>query len=363
MLNLVDDVYIEEAMPQNPRSLTDVNIRNKKRLRSRVRLILPIAAIIVMLTAVCGIATYEYWSMPEQGESYKGDYLQVHSKQEYELPSDEDFYEEKTQLSDEWFINQAASVLKIVNKWEINATNLTVTRRTNQRRNREEVVVSLSAEGQKCNATFDAENGALISATAFDKEYAGELPMAEEDALKCAEEYYNSLPYPKGYEYSHLSKFDDHAWMFSFSKAVSVEVNGKKYNLFSDYEQVRITIDPCSGSFQLSNSFYTPLLDDHTPEQKAITSDEAVNIVANSGIVPNMHLWELTVSLCICKPDPGRMALHNGNHAEDEYNFKDYSISRIAWEIECVRDNGIFESGFHVYVDLYTGEVLNFSAY
>ena len=51
MLNLVDDVYIEEAMPQNPRSLTDVNIRNKKRLRSRVRLILPIAAIIVMLTA------------------------------------------------------------------------------------------------------------------------------------------------------------------------------------------------------------------------------------------------------------------------------------------------------------------------
>lgn len=405
MLDAVDDQYIAEAAPA--KAGCREGAANTTTSRKRIKYILTVAAIIAALAGMGALAVHEYWHMPDSGERYEGSQWEELGSVEYPVPDDSedggssnlpdadesgqvtestspdtsdtsdtpappadesgttvpDTPQPSPAIADEWFIAEAAVILKTVNKWDIDAEQLIVKRSINKADEREEVSVMLRGDGQKSTATFNADTGDFLGASTFDKVYLDNTLMSTEDALKCAEEFYKSLPYPQGYEFSHLTRFDDHGWTYSFSRAVTVEAGGTTHKLLSDYEQVRITIDPCSGSFEMCNSFSYPLLDDHGPDQNPVTADEAMELAVKSGMVSGITAENTTAELVICRPNPGVMSVYNGTEQGSIVGFKNYPITRIAWQLHCKYDYGFARGSFKVFVDLYTGEVLDLSQY
>jgi len=406
MLAQIDERYIIEAAPAGMVDACEPRGTGRK----SIKYALVVAAVIATLAGAVSVATYERWHMPDHGESYEGDTLKEHSIKEYPLPDGNDNKnpdgnepdgessgevagdggaadkdgtvadkdgdgadgdgadgggdtepadpEPEPQIPDEWFIEQTVAILRIISKFDTDAEKMTVRRYKNNVDDREEVSVKLATEEQTRTVTFEAESGMLLAASTFGHEYTDNTLMSAEDALRCATEYYNLLPYPQGYEYTHLSKFDDHGWTYSFSKAATVETDGKTQTVYSDYEQVRITIDPCTGGFEMSNMFYYPLLDDHAPNQKPLTAQQALDKALESKLVSGLTQENSTFELCICLPDPGKMSVYNGTYDGDDRKFKNYDITRLAWKIECKFNYGVAFGHIVVYVDLYTGEVL-----
>ena len=200
--------------------------------------------------------------------------------------------------------------------------------------------------------------------------------MPEADALAVAQGYYDALPYARGYEFRHVEKFDDNAWMFEFGKPIRAELWGEEVTLLSAYEQVRITIDPCTGAFQLSNCFYVPLLDDHAPEDVPITREEAMAVaVERRADLADYDLVSAEVAVCL--PRPGRMipgedtgeaetgtdrtGTAGTGDPEDKWNLRYYPVTRLGWDLvfEYQPKDSPFVSGVRVCVDLYTGEILS----
>lgn len=338
----------------------------------RTALVFLAAASLMVLGAV---SAYSRWHMPSEGDTYRGEMIETTQVTHYPVPSGSMDPEGEEPLSDEWFISQAATVLAAVNKEETEASQLTLTRQIHQMWDREEVVVTF-ADGGHGDVTFDARSGYLIHVTAFDREVPEEgTPMAEEDALAVARSWYDALPYARGYEFQYVEKFDDHAWMFEFGKPIQVELWGEELTLLSAYEQVRITIDPCTGTFQLSNCFYVPLLDDHGPGEEPITQEEALAIVMEAS--PNLKDYELvSAQVAVCLPRPGwplpSEEEPEGTNAPDTtesttvdpsdmVNLRYYPLTRLGWDFvfEYQPEDSPFASGVHVCVDLYTGEVLS----
>lgn len=338
----------------------------------RTALVLLAAASLMVLGAV---SAYSRWHMPSEGDTYRGEMIETTQVTHYPVPSGSMAPEGEEPLSDEWFISQAAAVLAAVNKEETEASQLTLTRQIHQMWDREEVVVTF-ADGGHGDVTFDARSGYLIHVTAFDREVPEEgPPMAEEDALAVARSWYDALPYARGYEFQYVEKFDDHAWMFEFGKPIRVELWGEELTLLSAYEQARITIDPCTGAFQLSNCFYVPLLDDHGPGEEPLTQEEALATVVEAS--PNLKDYELvSAQVAVCLPRPGwplpSEEEPEGTNAPDTtesttvdpsdmVNLRYYPLTRLGWDFvfEYQPEDSPFASGTHVCVDLYTGEVLS----
>lgn len=357
-MGLLDEKLLAEA--EELRRKGTVSRRPRRRLR-RWALAAVIAAALVLL---CGFAYAAYirWRMPEGGETYTGDMIQTHDVQSYPVPDREEAPEEEP-LTDRWFIARAVTVLGAVNKEEPEAAALTVTRQTNQLWNREEAVVTFAdGEGHTSEAKFDAESGYLIGVTAFDKEVSSEgTPMPEAEALAIAQGYYDALPYARGYTYDYVEKYDDHAWSFSFDRPISLTLWGEKFTLYSDYEQVRIVIDPCTGSFQLSNCFYVPLLDDHATEEEPLTREAAVAAVEAAGILSGgTAAYNVTGEVGICLPQPESVAWQQGEVSVGE-NYRYYGLTRLGWALTFRQtpENSPFETLYLVCVDLYTGEILS----
>lgn len=336
------------------------------------------AVIAAALALLCGFAyaAYVRWRMPKGGETYTGDMIQTHDVQSYPLPGGEE-KEEAEPLSDQWFITQAVTVLDAVNKEDPDAAALTVTRQTNQLWSREEAVVTFAdREGHTADAKFDAESGYLIGVTAFDKEVSSEgVPMPEAEALAIAQEYYDALPYARGYTYDYVEKYDDHAWSFSFDRPISLTLWGEEVTLCSDYEQVRIVIDPCAGTFQLSNCFYVPLLDDHTPEDEPLTRETAIAAVEQAEILPGgPEAYTVNGEIGICLPRPETVAWWLGGaeaaapaadtsvaETAEPSGDRYYGLTRLGWVLTFRQEPGdsLFETLYLVCVDLYTGEILS----
>lgn len=264
-----------------------------------------------------------------------------------------------------------------MNKMPVDADSLTVTRQKNQTWNREEVEVSLpNGEDSPATATFDAADGVLIHIVAFDRYEPGEAPMSEAEALAVAQEFYDTLPYARGYEYTHLEQYDEDCWSFSFSKPYEIE--GEK--IYSEYEQVRIAIDPRTGSFLMSNCFYVPLLDDHDPGAQPLTMEQAKQIA--EGWVHFSESWkdyDCTATLTICLPEPGQIAAlerPDPDGAEESTgegttvsstgeqsafdHYAHYSVTRPGWFFSYDGEVNGFADGGCIAVDLYTGEILSF---
>ena len=320
-------------------------------------------------------SAYSRWHMPSEGDTYRGEMIETTQVTHYPVPGESMDPTGEEPLSDEWFISRAVMVLEAVNKRETDAEELTLTRQTHQMWDREEVVVTFAGGGHG-DVTFDARSGYLIHVTAFDREVPEEgTPMAGEDALAAAQSWYDALPYARGYEFQSVEKFDDHAWMFEFGKPIRVELWGEELTLLSAYEQVRITIDPCTGAFQLSNCFYVPLLDDHAPGEEPITREEALAIAVEAS--PDLRDYEVvSAQVAVCLPRPGRPLPSEGEpegpNAPDTtestavdpsemVNLRYYSLTRLGWDFvfEYQPEDSPFTSQVRVCVDLYTGELLS----
>lgn len=373
-MGLVDENLLAEAETLGGKGT--VSQKPSRRLR-RWALAAVIAAALALL---CGFAyaAYVRWRMPKDGETYTGDMIQTHDVQSYPVPDGTDLPKGEL-LTDQWFIAQTVTVLGAVNKEEPEATALTVTRQTNQLWNREEALVTfIDGEGHTSEARFDAESGYLIGVTAFDKEVSSEgTPMSEAEALAIAQEYYDALPYARGYTYDYVEKYDDHAWSFSFDKPITLTLWGEEVTVCSDYEQVRIVIDPCTGAFQLSNCFYVPLLDDHAPEDVPLTQEAAIDAVEQAGILPGgAEAYTAIGEVGICLPRPGAVDRWLGWAESDPASLaadtsvtetaepggdRYYGLTRLGWALTFRQtpEDSPFETLYLVCVDLYTGEILS----
>ncbi len=389
---LSDDILAETDRTRRPAGQEPG--RSPRRL-GRTALALLAAAALLTLGVLGAVATYSRWHMPAQGETYHGDVIETTRVTHYPVPAESMDPEEEEPLTDQWFITQAAAVLTAVNKEDTQATQLKLTRQINQRWDREEVVVSY-LDGLRGDVTFDAQSGYLIGVTAWDRELPQNgTPMSDAEALDIARSYYDALPYARGYEFQYVEKFDDNAWMFEFGKPIEVELWGEVTTLLSAYEQVRIIIDPCVGTFQGSNCFYVPLLDDHAPEDQPLTREEALAILFE--ISPDLKDYDLvSAQVAVCLPEPGglipsaargktpdadrtettetteRQDIDFDNidpdklqELEDRLNFRAYPLTRLGWafKFKYQPEGSPYESGVHVCVDLYTGEVLNWDFY
>lgn len=351
-MGLLDETLLAEA---------EATGRTARRRRPARRWVLAAAAAAALL---CGAvyAAYVRWHMPETGETYQGDMIETQDVQRYPLPGGAGETEGEP-LSDRWFIAQTVAVLSAVNKEDPDADALTVTRQTNQLWSREETVVTFTdGAGRTSEAKFDAQSGCLIGVTAFDKEVPDSgTPMGEAEALAAAQGYYDALPYARGYTYDYVEKYDDHAWSFSFSKPLTLTLWGEEMTVCSDYEQVRIVLDPCTGAFQLSNCFYVPLLDDHAPEDAPLTRAEALAAVGRSGVLPgDPAAYEVSGDIAVCLPRPESVAWHLGEDTAVGENHRYYGLTRLGWALTFRQtpEDSLFETIYYVAVDLYTGEIL-----
>lgn len=245
--------------------------------------------------------------------------------------------------TEEACIQQARDLLTALNKAPDAAETPAVTRQHDTTWSREEIRVVF---GEK-EVSFDGGTGALIGIRAFDDASDdAAAPMEESAALAVAQAFYEALPYPTGYIYSSLDRFDDHAWTFSFSRRYTVELDGVSTAVFSPYEQVRIVIDPCTGLFQLSNAFDRPLAEDAAQGRAPLTQADAEAIAAESTtFAQDRAAYTLTAALGCCLP------------FRDDGSYAD--AARLCWSFQYDGEIDGVADCYWIDVDLYTGEVLS----
>lgn len=333
------------------------------RLRRRVRW--AVAAAAVILLTVTGAAAYHRWQMPRNVDGISGEIYQNREENTYPARSDPQQPSEALQpYTDLWFVEQAKELMGLVGWQEAEDADILVTRRRNNLWSREEVVVSwVREETREPTVTFDAESGYLIGISAFRPVEDGGVPMEEAEALAIVRKFYDALPYAKGYEYHDLDQFDDHAWMFSFDRVVEVTIGAEVHRLHSDYEQVRVTIDPCTGEFVLSNCFYVPLLDDHGGDDQPITMEQAVAAALSQGHLPlGEDAYDIQGEIGICLPRPEQFAQSGADAVQPERVYPYCDVTRLGWILtftEKEHDQSPFLSRVRVCVDLYTGQLLS----
>ena len=337
------------------------------RRRGLLRGGLLLAAALALLGALSALAVYR-WRMPEP-ETYEGESLKIEQEQVYERPDAEQDYvsaegqtPEQVQtpsgLSDEDFLQRAQEVLQIL-QLPVDTGTLRVSHELDERWNRQQVRVSFPLD-EDSSVVFDAESGYLIRVERFRWQDLSAPVMSDEEALAAAQRWYEALPYPQGYEFNYVSKIDDGAWMYDFSRRVEVQVGGETLTLPNELETVRITIDPRDGSFQLSNSFYVPLLDDHAPGDEPLSREAAIETALT---VAGGADWEVSAELAICFPN----YLCTATEAPLQ-NRRYSSVTRLAWVVTFEMDAEVWDEQMQesftlhdaqfVYVDLYTGEIL-----
>lgn len=337
--------------------------RLRLRLRRRVRWAV-VAAAVILLT-VTGVAAYHRWQMPRNVQGVPGGSYQNLEETIYPARSDPQQPSEALQpYTDLWFVEQAKELMGLVDWQETEDADILVTRRRNNLWSREEVLVSwVREETHEPTVTFDAESGYLIGISAFRPVENGGVPMDEADAREIARRFYDALPYAKGYEYHYLDQFDDHAWMFSFDRVVEVTIGGEAHRLHSDYEQVRVTIDPCTGEFVLSNCFYVPLLDDHGGDDQPITMEQAVSAALSQGYLSaSEDAYDIQGKIGICLPRPEQFAPSEADAVQPELVYPYCDVTRLGWILtftEKENDQSPFLSQMQVCVDLYTGQLLS----
>ena len=246
--------------------------------------------------------------------------------------------------TEEACIQQARDILTALNKAPGAGETPTVTRQNDATWSREEILVAF---GEK-EVSFDGGTGALIGVRAFDdaRDDTAAAPMEESAALAVAQAFYEALPYPTGYVYSNLDRFDDHAWTFSFSRSYTVELDGVQTAVFNPYEQVRIVIDPCTGLFQLSNAFCRPVAENAAEGRTPLTQADAQAIAEESTtFAQDRSAYALTAALGCCLPFQD-----GGSYA---------GAARLCWSFQYDGEIGGVADCYWIDVDLYTGEVLS----
>lgn len=249
--------------------------------------------------------------------------------------------------TEEQWIDKAAEILACVGKEVPAEDSPTVTTETDEIWNQPELTVAFS---NGMDVTFREDTADLIHISAFGQGQDSGTPMEEAEVLAQAQGYYEALPYPQGYEFHYVEKYDGQIWSFSFARPIPVTVAGEIHTVYNSYEEVRIVVDPCTGAFQLSNCFDRPLREG---QGEPLTEQQALDALSQSGEVTDLDTYEITSSLGVCCP----MDVETGypQHADQ---------CQLVWVLTLTdqpNSEGIEEIQ-QISIDLYTGEILQVSA-
>ena len=341
--------------------------RPPRRKRRRGGLLL--LAAVIALFSCAGVLAAQRWSRP-RAEKYQGEIVKVQGETAYSRDEDGTYTPDtppeqaqpETGMTEQQALMRALEVLDTLG-CAAQEDSLTVARETNEYWSREQLRVCFQTqEGTQAEVTFDAQSGYLIGVSNFGTVQDGGAPMDEASIVAAAEGYYQALPYPQGYVFAGITKFDDAAWMVLFDREVRVTVGGETVTLTNDYEQVRITLDPRDGGFLLSNCFYVPLLDDHAEGDLPVSRHQAGEL-ARQKMPDGGADWAVTVRLGIVHPND----FYDEPSGEVGHS-RAYDVTRLAWIVHAerdwvARDDETGEAlSWHdeqmVYVDLYTGQLL-----
>lgn len=318
------------------------------------------AACVAMLAALltAGYAAYEKWKLPAPVPyvpDAKNGNVSVHTEQVYQVPltterngpdaSDETEPAAPEPLSDEFFLLRAREILNEQGVTGADSATATVRRQKHLYWDREEVEVSWPREGGPISVTFDAETGVFIDMVGIEwvlSDACACETQAEADAL--AQRYYESLPVEQGYVMTSCEKYDEQFWSYDFCREVEP-------GLYSSYECVRVAINPVSGSLAFCKVFYVPLLDDHAPDDRPLTREEAEAAARDNGyfILDSCRL--VSAEKAVCLPNWSMTD-------ETDIHLKAASVSRLCWELKYEWKGELFDSVTVICVDYYTGELL-----
>lgn len=251
-------------------------------------------------------------------------------------------------LSDEYFAARAKEILTLVGQDARVSSEIKITRQEHLTWAREEVEVTFTESGlTPVTVTFDAESGTLLSLSGFEWKIENAAPCAtKEDAEKLAAQYYEMLPVPQGYVLRSCTEFDEAYWSFDFCR----DVGG---GIYSSYEDVRIAIDPQTGTLNGCVVFCVPLLDDHAPSDIPLTQQQAQEIAENLGTV-NLERYTL-------KSAEVQVVLPNWWFTEQfpiDGVARASKVTRLGWVLVYEDTSSEFADMVWVYIDYYTGEVL-----
>lgn len=340
---------------ESRRKAADIGNRDTGRRRKKRRKVyLVMAAVLVLLCGMGAAASYGKWRLP-MPDTFTGDITKVKETEETSAQTQ--------QLTDTYFLEKTREILKLINNKDVDTTRLKISHQKDEWWNREEVMVSFAGkegEGQLF-MTFDRETGYFLKADCFGNEETSGNLMSEEEALAAARGWYEKLPYPQGYEYTYVSKFDDETWMYSFCRKVDAEINGEILHLTNAYEEVRIGINPKTGDFVICNAFYVPLLDDHKEGDVPLSKERAVEIAADTLKKQNLDPAQAEIAAGVEIVHPNYTFTPYGwnyGQIEDEKNLRMSSVTRLAWDVIFTAEREYFTREVRIYVDLYTGEVL-----
>lgn len=314
--------------------------------RNPIRQVVLVAACIALITAISGVgyAAYQKWRLPapESYEPGKTGNLNIHSEADYtgevlENP------ENTEPLTDEYFISKAVEILNTVGITELDTDAMTVSRQEHMYWDREEAEVYFVEAEPATRVTFDADTGQFLNLTGIEwSEEAGQACETKEEAEALAKEFYELLPVPQGYVLQSCTEYDEQYWSYDFCREV---LEG----IYSSYECVRIGLNPKTGKLNLCNVFYTPLLDDHEPEDEPLTQEEAEAIAADRLDLTKRTLQKAEVSV----------VLPNWFFTEHEgINNKASKVTRLGWVLTYENTNSEFADIVTISIDYYTGEIL-----
>lgn len=329
--------------------------------RAPLRIVL-LAAILVILAATA-VGAYVKWHL-SQPETYTGDAVKPQSALDYTYEEETGHYftpAGESSASDEEFLEQAKAVLTTIGGGEIDMRQMQLVHELDERWNRNQVRITFPQDEFEGEVLFDEATGYLIAVTRFvDLPETVDTPLTQAEALAAAQDWYERLPYCPGYVFSDVLQIADDAWMYSFSRQLETEIDGQPVSLQNYLEQVRITIDPRTGTFQLSNAFFVPLLDDHEATDVPISQEQAIAIAQQAAGIEDASTWTVSAQYTIAFPN---------------WSFTEYmgveparraNVTRLAWTVTFSRPAGTvldgqpldFDEEIKVDVDLYTAEVL-----
>ena len=337
------------------RVLQTAQARSKKspagRLIRRIALAAAITALLAALS-MAGYAAYQRWILPvpetyvpnESGGIYAVQDRIVYDNSEWtdqaHSPADEE------QSADAALLARALEILEQAGVETVSPERMTLTRQENLYWGREEAEISIpQADDQTITVKFDAQSGVFLGMSGIQwvlSDTAACQTQEQADAL--AERYYHALPVEQGYVLRHVEHYDEQYWSYDFCREAAP-------GIYSAYECVRIAINPVSGALNGVNVFYVPLLDDHVPEDEALTREQAQ---AAAQACPELHLdgyrlreAEITVGLPNWIFTPYEAA-----------NTKISGVTRLCWSLVYDRPDSEFADEIRVLVDLYTGQIL-----
>lgn len=331
--------------------------KNRRQIRlKRVGLVAACIVLLIVLSTVA-IASYTKWQLP-QPKTYSspdGGHYDIHRESTYRYDANDGEFIPATAVaetdpvnlacSDEELIRQAVTILELAGLEDVSTELLKVRRQSNLYYGREEAEVYFLNSEIKTTVRFHAETGELISFSSIDYTMDEQsVCKTEAEATALAVDYYSRLPVPQSYVMTDCEIYDEQYWSFSFCREVAE-------GLYSYYEMVRIAINPVSGRLVGCNAFHIPLLDDHLPEDKPLTQEEA-EVVAMSLTKVNLQSWDLE-SADIEVVHPNYFFTSDGNP-----NLEACPVTRLGWRLVYNNPDSQFADKITILVDLYNGEIL-----